>query len=124
MALESVGTDALGVAHSDHPALDPPEVHLPQRDPDGVLGTLELPLGHVLEHVLGREGELLLGLHVLGLLGDEPVDLLHVTTGEADHRVDNPHVPWRSQGCSSLAGAAGGSEGILLPSGPAPIGAY
>ena len=39
--------------------------------------------GHVLEHVLDREVELLLRLGVLGLAGDEPVDLFHVGVGEA-----------------------------------------
>ena len=114
--LERLRPDALGITHADHAPLDPPQVHLPEGDPDGVLRTLERTLGHVLEHVLDRKGELLLRLLVLGLPGDEPVDLLHVATGEADHRVHDPHVLWHSHRLvSSLV--AGGRNGPPSPCG-------
>ena len=38
------------------------------------------------------EVELFLGFFVLGLAGDEPVDLFHVGMGEPEHGVDHPHV--------------------------------
>ena len=49
-------------------------------------------LGHVLEHVLDGELEVLLRLGILGLPGDEAVDLFHVGMGEPDHGVHDPDV--------------------------------
>ena len=67
---------------------------------------LELLLGHVLEHVLDREGEVLLRLGVLGLDGDEPVDLAHVGMGKPEHGVDDPDVGGHAHvGPAALAGS-------------------
>jgi hypothetical protein len=92
VALQRLGTDAGGIAHADQAALDAPHVHLPQRHPDGIVGALQRLARAVLEHVLHGEVELLLGLGVLRLPGDEPVDLFHVGMREPHHGVDHPYV--------------------------------
>jgi hypothetical protein len=48
--------------------------------------------GDVLEHVLRRHLEVLDGLGVAQVRGEELVDLASVGAGEADHRVDDRHV--------------------------------
>jgi hypothetical protein len=86
------GPGAVLAVDADEALLDAPEVHLPQGHAHGVDPGVEVLVGHVLEHVLGREAELLLGFLVLGLPRDEGVELLHVGGGEPDHRVDDPDV--------------------------------
>ena len=74
------------LAHPDHRLLDAEAIHLLQQQRDRVVGGQAL--GHVLEHVLDRELEVLLGLAVLGLLADEVV-LRESLVRESDHRVDH-----------------------------------
>ena len=89
---ERLRPEALAVADADEPLLDTPQIHLAQGDGDGVVGAGQAFFGHVLEHVLDGELEVLLGLGVLGLAGDEPVHLFHVGMWEPDHGVHDPDV--------------------------------
>jgi hypothetical protein len=80
------------IDHADEALFDPPEVHLSQGDSDGIVHMFEGLCRYILEHVLDREVELFLGCRVLGLAGDEPIDLLHVGMGEPQHGVDHSDV--------------------------------
>ena len=90
VALERLGAlVAPDRGHPDQPLGDAPEVHLPHGQPDGILDVTQVLVGHVLEHVLGGELEVVLGLGVTCLVGDELVGRLHVPVREPDHRVDD-----------------------------------
>ena len=54
----------------------------------------QLLVGTSLNMYSRRELELLLGLGVLGLVGDEPVRAPSCRRGEADHRVDDRRCRW------------------------------
>ena len=78
---------------ADQAAFDAPPVHFVQRVRNRVVG-IDVLLGHLLEHVLGGEGELLFRLPILRLPGDEGIRLLHVPRSEADHGVDGSDAGW------------------------------
>ncbi|CAB4930313.1 unannotated protein [freshwater metagenome] len=86
---------------TDHADADAPLVHLIERESDRIGGLAQflLLIRRRLEHVLSRELELVLGLCILGLLGDEGVLRLEITGREADHRVDGLDIAWHGHWC-------------------------
>ena len=77
-------------AEADETLVDAVLVHLAERHCDRVLFFVKT-VGHVLEHVLGREVHL--GrLFVVQLRLHEVVVAARIRTGEADHQVDDADV--------------------------------
>ena len=87
---QGVAAAVLGERDAEHALLDPETVHLVEQEPNRVVA--RLGVGHVLEHVLRRELELVERLVVPQALPQELVRPRTGAKGCRDHQIDHTDV--------------------------------